>query len=73
MGYSGRGTREPDVSGHVSGKDTDLFGSDPVEQKKLNEREVSLGGGSLRREFAEETVCADMAGVVLEGGAIGEA
>ena len=73
MGDSGRGAREPDVSGFVSGKDTNLFGSDPVEQKKLNEREVSLGGGGLRCEFAEKSVCADVASVVLEGGAIGKA
>jgi hypothetical protein len=71
LGYSRRRAREPDVSGFVSGKDTDFFGPDPVEQKKLNEREVGLGGGGLRCEFAEETICADMAGVVLEGGAIG--
>jgi hypothetical protein len=70
LGYSRRRAREPDVSGYVSGKDTDLFGSDPVEQKKLNEREVSLGGGSLRCEFPEKSICADMAGIVLEGGAI---
>jgi len=34
---------------------------------------VGLGGGGLRCEFAEEAICADMAGVVLEGGAIGQA
>jgi hypothetical protein len=34
---------------------------------------VGLRGGGLRCEFAEETICADMAGVVLEGGAIREA
>jgi hypothetical protein len=34
---------------------------------------VGLGGGGLRCEFAEETICTDVAGVVLEGGAIGKA
>jgi len=34
---------------------------------------VSLGGGGLRCEFAEKSVCADVASVVLEGGAIGQA
>ena len=50
-----------------------VFGSDRVEPKKLNEREVRGGGGGLRSEFAEETVGADVASVVLEGGAIGQA
>ena len=34
---------------------------------------MSGGGGGLRSEFAEETVGADVASVVLEGGAIGQA
>ena len=34
---------------------------------------MGLGGGCLRGEFAEEAVGADMAGVVLEGGAIRQA
>ncbi len=34
---------------------------------------MSGGGGGLRSEFAEKTVGADVAGVVLEGGAIGQA
>jgi len=34
---------------------------------------VGLGGGGLRCEFAEKSVCADVASVVLEGGAIGQA
>ena len=34
---------------------------------------MGLGGGSLRCEFAEKSVCADVASVVLEGGAIGKA
>jgi len=34
---------------------------------------VRGGGGGLRSEFAEETVGADVAGVVLKGGAIGQA
>ena len=34
---------------------------------------MSGGGGGLWSEFAEETVGADMASVVLEGGAIGQA
>ena len=34
---------------------------------------MGLGGGGLRCEFAEESVCADVAGVVLEGSAISQA
>ena len=32
-----------------------------------------MGGGGLRCEFAEKSVCTDVASVVLEGGAIGKA
>ena len=41
--------------------------------KKLNQLKMGFGVRFLRSEFAEESVGADVASVVLEGGAIGQA